>query len=242
MEDLYERLRRLPDCRKQRGIRHPFATVLTISLGAILSGARSYTAIAEWSEKLTQRQLERLRARRHPETRRYEAPSEPTIRRVLQRADAETVDRTLGEWLLSKADVEDGIAVDGKTLKGARRCDGTQVHLLSAFLHQQGITVAQREVDEKTNEIPELKNLLSPLEVKGHVITADSLHTQRETARWVVEEKGADYVFIVKDNQKTLHEDLRALQEEDFSPSVQHRRKRPRPIGNSEHPDLDATQ
>ena len=54
-------------------------------------------AIAEWSEKLTQGQLERLRARCHPETRRYEAPSEPTIRRVLQRADA--VDWVLGEWL-----------------------------------------------------------------------------------------------------------------------------------------------
>jgi predicted transposase YbfD/YdcC len=240
MEDLYERLRCLPDCRKRRGIRHYFATVLTISMGAILSGARSYVSIAEWAGKLTQNQLKRLRARRDPETRQYEAPSEPTIRRVLQRADAETVDRTLGEWFLSKTDGEEGIAVDGKTLKGGRRCDGTQVHLLSAFLHQQGITVAQREVNEKTNEIPGLKNLLSPLAVKGHVITADSLHTQRETARWVVEEKGADYVFIVKDNQKTLHEDLRALQAEDFSPSVQDRRQRSRAFGDSEHPDLDA--
>jgi len=134
------------------------------------------------------------------------------------------------------------MAVDGKTLRGARRSNGTQVHLLSAFLHQQGITVAQREVDEKTNEIPELKNLLSPLDVKGQVITADSLHTQRETARWVVEEKGADYVFIVKDNQKSLHEDLRALEEEDFSPSVPDRRQRPRAFGNSDHPDLDGPQ
>ena len=242
MEDLYDRLRRLPDCRKPRGVRHHFSTVLTISMGAILGGARSYTAIAEWAGRLTQNQLKRLRARRHPETRRYEAPSEPTIRRVLQRADAEQVDQTLGEWFLSIRKGEDSVAVDGKTLKGARRSNGTQVHLLSAFLHQQGITVAQREIDEKTNEIPELKNLLSPLDVKGQVITADSLHTQRETARFLVEEKGADYVFTVKDNQKSLHEDLRALQEEDFSPSVQHRRKRPRTIGNSEHPDLDATQ
>ena len=129
---------------------------------------------------------------------------------------------------LSTTDREDGIAIDGKTLKGARRSNGTQVHLLSAFLHQQGITVAQREVDEKSNEIPELKHLLSPLDVKGHVITADSLHTQRETARWIVEDKGADYVFIVKENQKTLRGDLQALQEEDFSPSVQDRGEGPR--------------
>lgn len=238
MTDLYERLRRLPDCRKRRGIRHYFATVLTISLGAILSGARSYTAIAEWSEKLTQRQLERLRARRHPETRRYEAPSEPTIRRVLQKADADGVDRVLGEWLVFITNPEDAIAIDGKTLRGARRPDGTQVHLLSAFLHQQGVTIAQREVGEKTNEIPELKNLLAPLDVRGRVITGDPMHTQRETARYIVEEKGADYVFTVKENQKTLRQDIEALQEEDFSPSVQDRGERSRTFGNSEYSGL----
>lgn len=238
MEDLYERLRRMPDCRKRRGIRHYFATVLTISLGAILSGARGYTAIAEWSEKLTQRQLERLRARRDPKTRQYETPSEPTIRRVLQKADAEVVDRTLGEWLLSTTNEKGGIAVDGKTLKGARRPDGSQVHLLSAFLHQQGVTVAQREVGEKTNEIPEMIPLLAPLDLKDRVVTADSLHTQRETARFIVQEKGADYVFIAKENQKTLRQDIEALQEEDFSPSVQDRRKRSRTVRNSGNSDL----
>jgi hypothetical protein len=238
MEDLYGRLRRLPDCRQPRGIRHNFATVLTISLGAIISGARSYTAIAEWSGKLTQKQLERLRARRDPETRRYRAPSEPTIRRVLQRADADAVDRVLGEWLLGFTDRKDAIAIDGKTLRGARRLDGTQVHLLSAFLHQQGVTVAQREVAEKTNEIPELIRLLEPLDVRGRVITADPLHTQRETARYIVEEKGADYVFTVKENQKTLYQDIEALQEEDFSPSVQDRRKGSWTFGNSEHSGL----
>ncbi len=220
MEGLYERLRRLPDCRKRRGIRHPFATVLTISMGAILSGARSYIAIEEWASKLTQNHLKRLRARRDPETRRYEAPSEPTIRRVLQKADAEAVDRTLGQWLLSTTDGKGGVAVDGKTLKGARRPDGSQVHLLSAFLHQQGVTVAQREVGEKTNEIPEMIPLLAPLDLRDRVVTADSLHTQRETARYIVQEKGADYIFLVKENQKTLHEDIKILPEEDFSPSV----------------------
>jgi predicted transposase YbfD/YdcC len=233
MEDLYERLRRLPECRKRRGLRHHFATVLTISMGAILSGARSYVAIAEWAGKLTQNHLKRLRARRDPETGQYEAPSEPTIRRVLQRADAEAVDRSLGEWLLSTTDEKGGIAVDGKTLKGARRPDGSQVHLLSAFLHQQGVTVAQREVGEKTNEIPEMIPLLAPLDLKDRVVTADSLHTQRETARFIVEEKGADYIFIVKENQKTLHEDIKTLPEEDFSPSVQDGGQRTRTSGNS---------
>jgi predicted transposase YbfD/YdcC len=98
--------------------------------------------------------------------------------------------------------------------------------------------VAQREVGEKTNEIPELIPLLAPLEVEGRVITADSLHTQRETARYIVEEKGADYVFIAKENQKTLRQDIEALQEEDFSPSVQDRRERSRTFRNSKHSAL----
>ena len=98
--------------------------------------------------------------------------------------------------------------------------------------------MAQREVDEKTNEIPELINLLAPLDVKGRVdhrrlhaySTGDSsLHRGR---------KGADYVFIAKENQKTLHQDIEALQEEDFSPSVQDRRERSRTFGNSEHSGL----
>jgi predicted transposase YbfD/YdcC len=97
------------------------------------------------------------------------------------------------------------------------------VHLLSAFLHQQRIIVAQREVGAKTNEIPELPRLLQPLDVAGRVITADAMHTQRETARFIVEEKEADYVFTVKDNQKTVREDIATLDESAFSPCVSDR-------------------
>jgi len=77
--------------------------------------------------------------------------------------------------------------------------------------------------------------LLAPLDVKGRVVTADSMHTQRETARYIVEDKGVDYVFIAKENQKTLRQDIEALQEEDFSPSVQDRRERSRTFRNSEY-------
>jgi len=218
LEDLQRRLRSLPDCRKARGIRHRFASVLAISIGAILGGARGYAAIAEWASRLTQKQLKRLWACFNRRTKRYEPPSEPTIRRVLQKANAGLVDKTFGEWFMSINGPNGNIAVDGKTLKGAHRSDGSQVHLLSAFLHQQGTTVAQLEVGAKTNEIPEIKPLLDPLDLRGRVVTADSLHTQRETARYLVEDKGADYVFIVKDNQKTLREDIEVLDQDDFSP------------------------
>ena len=220
MESLQELLRTLPDCRRPRGVRHPYRTVLTIALAAVLCGARSFAAMGEFAAALTQSQLGRLRARINPRTGRYDPPTESTIRRVLQSADAAALDRVLGQWLFQQADPADAVAVDGKTVRGARRPDGSQVHLLSAFLHQQGGTVAQREVGEKTNEIPELPRLLGPLDLAGRVVTADALHTQTATARFIVEDKKADYLLIVKDNQPTLRDDIAALEPDDFSPGA----------------------
>jgi hypothetical protein len=220
MESLQELLRTLPDCRLPRGVRHPYRTVLAIALAGVLCGGRSYAALGEFAASLTQPQLGRLRARINPKTRRFDSPTESTLRRVLQSSNAEALDHVLGQWLFNQTDASDAVAVDGKTLRGARRPDGSQPHLLSAFLHQQGVTVAQREVGEKTNEIPELPRLLRPLDIAGRVVTADAMHTQKETARFIVEDKKADYLLIAKDNQKTLRDDITALEEDDFSPGA----------------------
>ncbi len=220
LESLLNVLRTLPDCRKARGMRHRYRTVITIALGAVLCGAKSFAALGEFAAALTQSQLKRLGVRFNRRSDRYEAPSESTLRRVLQGTDAEALDRALGTWLALQAGGGDALAVDGKTLRGARRPDGSQVHLLSAFLHQQGATIAQIEVGAKTNEIPEIKRLLGPLNIEGVTVTADAMHTQRKTARFIVEEKKADYLFTVKDNQPTLRDDIAALDEGDFSPGA----------------------
>jgi predicted transposase YbfD/YdcC len=90
--------------------------------------------------------------------------------------------------------------------------------LLSAILHQDALVVGQIAVEEKTNEIPKLPELLKPLPLKDAVVTADALHTQRETARFIVEEKQADYLFIVKDNQPDLRQDISDLNLTAFPP------------------------
>lgn len=220
LEALHQQIGQLPDCRKRRGIRHRYRTVLTLSLAAVVCGARSFAALGECAATLTQAQLKHLGARFDKKTKRHQPPSESTLRRVLQACDAEALDRFLGQWLLAHSEPCDPLAVDGKTLRGARRQDGSKVHLLSAFLHQQGVTVAQIEVGEKTNEIPEIKRLLNPLSIEGRVVTADAMHTQQETARYLVEEKKARYLLTVKDNQKTLCEDIAALRSNDFSPGA----------------------
>ena len=136
---------------------------------------------------------------------------------MFQSADIESVEDCFGQWILGVTD-DHAIAVDGKTLKGAKRDNGTKVHLLSAFLHNQAVTVNQLEIDEKTNEIPMIQPLLNDLHIKGKVVTADALHTQVKTARYIVEDKEADYLFIVKDNQKRLRDDISVLRAKDFSP------------------------
>jgi hypothetical protein len=71
--------------------------------------------------------------------------------------------------------------------------------------------LAQEEVDEKTNEIKHVKPLLKDINIEGAIVTADALHTQKETAKFLVEEKKAHYLLTVKDNQPTLLEDIKYL-------------------------------
>lgn len=82
------------------------------------------------------------------------------------------------------------------------------------------MVLAQRQVKSKTNEIPTARELLEPLDLKGCVSTLDAIHTQKETARYLVEEKKADYLFTVKDNQRTLKQDIQDLHQVDFPPSA----------------------
>ena len=210
LKDLIEILKSIPDPRKKRGTRHRIISIMAIAICAVLCGARSYTAIAEWAQHRTQNQLRRLWSRYDDKKICYIPPSEPTIRRVLQSIDAETVDQAIYGWLNTLFSGS-AVAFDGKVLKGARDHDGKQVHLLSAIIQQQGITIAQKQIESKTNEIPTARPLLEPLDLKSQVVTGDALHTQKNLARFLVQDKQADYLFTVKDNQPTLKDDIKAL-------------------------------
>ena len=212
---LIDLLKSLADPRKPRGVRHPVVSIVAMATCACLSGARSFEAIAQWAAGLSKDALKRLGCKRK------NPPSEPTFRRTLQRLDAVTLDNKIGGWLAQQNILAGkGIAVDGKTLRGAHDGQRQAPHLLSAVLHQQGIVLAQQKVADKTNEIPSIKPLLKGLNIEGAVVTADAMHTQTETARYLVEDKKADYVFTVKDNQPTLKQDIQELGLKAFPPSA----------------------
>ena len=223
LDSLFEVLGQVADPRQRRGIRHQKKSLLAISVAAVVSGSRSFEAMAQWVRQCTQAELQRLRCRRNPQSKRLEAPSEPTLRRFLQSIDAEAVDAAISPWLVRLSLREtDAVALDGKALRGARRTDQSPVHLLSLVVQSSGITIAQREVGSKTNEIPIAPLLLDPLPLKGKCVTADALHTHQKLARYIVEEKEAHYCFTVKDNQPGLKRDIDTLFDEkrDFPPSV----------------------
>jgi len=103
-----------------------------------------------------------------------------------------------------------GVAVDGKTARGARTEDGKAPHLLAALTHR-GVVLAQRQIAEKSNEITAFIPLLQPLDLTGFVITSDAMQTQRANARFLREDKDAHFLFPVLDNQPTLFDRLDTL-------------------------------
>jgi predicted transposase YbfD/YdcC len=102
------------------------------------------------------------------------------------------------------------VAVDGKTSRGARRADGTRVHLLGAAEHG-GRLLDHLEVGVKHNETSHFTELLGSLDLDGAVVTSDALHTVRANLDWLVTDKKAHYIAIVKRNQPLLHAQVRAL-------------------------------
>ncbi len=219
VERLIEEIKRVTDPRKARGIRHPLHTVLGIAVCAVMFGARSYRGIGDWAAGLSKENIRRFGSKRG------KAPSEPTIRRVLQLIDVEEFDRKIGMWLQRlQSPVGKAIAMDGKTLRGSGDGQDSPKHLLSAVVHKEGIVIAQKDVSEKTNEMTRVKPLFKGLDIERSVVTGDALFTQREIGRYIVEEKRADYLFTVKGNQRELLEDIRAL-ELKKNASVQHDRE-----------------
>jgi DDE_Tnp_1-associated/Transposase DDE domain len=182
---------------------------LVLAAAAVLAGARSITAIAEWATDAPQPVRAALGTRRDPRTGRWvwAVPTETTIRRTLGRVDPEALAAAIGAWLADRDQPDQrrrAVAVDGKTLRGARRAaDGRQAHLLAAMDHTTRVVLAQRHVDGAPGEVPAFQPLLADLDLAGAVVTADALHTHPDAAEFLVTGKQAHYLFCVKANQPT---------------------------------------
>jgi len=199
-------LAQLSDPRRPRGVRHPLVVVLAIAVIATLAGARNYRELGDQAADLPQDLLWLLGARYCPQRRRYLAPSGSTLYRVLTGIDAQELDRHVGAWLRQHAQAgptEWVLALDGKVLRGAWNDDG-ELTLFSAMLHQSGTVIGQVRVPAHTTETTQVAPLLEAMDLAGALITADAAHTNMATARYLVEDKKADYLVPIKGNQPHL--------------------------------------
>jgi predicted transposase YbfD/YdcC len=235
----WQRLEELPDPRSPRGRVYPLACLVAIAVCAFTAaGNDRITAAGQWVKRASQADLARLRAPWDPMAGRYRAPDEKTIRILLDRLDPRALARALlgprprgrrrpggpssasvrryrarraaqQSKMLARGRLR-AIAVDGKTSRGARRADGTRVHLLGAVQHG-GHLLDHLEVGIKHNETSHFTELLEPLDLAGAVITTDALHTVRANLDWLVTDKKAHYIAVVKQNQPLLHAQVRVL-------------------------------
>ena len=204
--EIVDALATIPDPRKRRGVRHPLLEILVVAATAVLSGARSFSAIGDWAADAGVEVLAALDSSAG-------VPSESTIRRTLERVDGDTFDKIVNSWMGLQFRSIDGrriVAVDGKTLRGSVDDAGDRPHLLAAMDHESGAVIGQVAVGAKTNEIPKLIDLLDPIDITDMVVTVDALHTQRATADYIVD-RGGHFVMCVKRNQPTLYDQLKSL-------------------------------
>jgi DDE_Tnp_1-associated len=136
----------VPDPRARRGVRHQLAVILSLALCAVLAGARSFTAIAEWAADADQATRDALGVT-------GVVPCESTFRQTLQNLDADALDDAAGAWAQQRTAPAAGtrrmIAVDGKTLRGSGVAGGPGRHLLSALDHAHGVVLGQVDVEAK---------------------------------------------------------------------------------------------
>ena len=213
-QSLLQALAPLKDPRRHHGWRHRrVQSIVAIAIAAMIAGNNCLIDIGEFSQSLNQNQLRSLRASRDRKTGKLIAPSETTIRRVLQRLEPTLLDQLLNDWLRShlKSAGIATLAVDGKCARTAAKINGQGLMLFGALDTQTQLFCRQIQIPARTNEIPTLKDLLRDLDLRGTLVSADALNTQTATAKHLVEEKQADYLLVVKANQPKLFDKLAEL-------------------------------
>ena len=196
-------LSQVSDFRKGQGKRHRLSALLALACAAVLCGARSLTAISQWGREHEPHLLVQLGFNHFP------GPCVATFHRVFRHLDVAALEQVLTAWLRAQLPVEQGLAFDGKTLRGSRTESGDVVQVLAAFAHAAGVALGQHRISQG-DEVQAALELIQSLDVHGWVVTADAGLTHKPIAQAVIDQ-GGDYTLIVKQNQPTLYDDIGLL-------------------------------
>jgi hypothetical protein len=195
----------IPDPRHRRGIRHPLSAILGLAVVAMLTGCKSYQAIAQFGRDKGFALAQVLGFRRG------KTPTKSTYSILFRRLDAVAFEAAVARWIASRLSDQEMavIALDGKTLRGSRDGVLPGQHLVAAYAVAAAAVLAQVRVDAKTNEHKAALQLLGIVPVGGRIVTGDAIFCQRDLCQEIIED-GGDYVFTVKDNQPSLAIDIQA--------------------------------
>jgi len=184
-ESLLEALGRVPDPRGRQGRRYPAASMLALAVCAMACGARSLYAICQWGKEHQQLACEALGIKR------MRTPDGATLHRLVVRLDTQAFEAVLGGWLAQRGLKRgQGIAVDGKTLRGIHGEELPGVHLIAAYAHHNAVVLAQRSAPGRGQELEAVRAVLESLDLKGQIVTGDALLAQRDICR-TIKKKGA---------------------------------------------------
>jgi len=198
----FEIFRILQDTRKDGHTLHHFGEIIFMAFTCIVCGIKSYELMEEFCtlrEKWFRKWLVLPNG----------IPSYNTFSRVIEGLDPVLFSQCIISHLkLAGVELEEEqVAIDGKALRGSRTKDQRHIHAVSAWACEKGLTLAQSFVDEKSNEITAIPELLRMLNLEGAVVSLDAMGTQREIAT-DIDEAGGDYVLAAKGNQGDLHKEL----------------------------------
>lgn len=204
---LMEHFADLPDPRSERNQDHPFMSILIIALCGTICGADNWVEIEAYGNA-KRAWLETIVPLPHG------IPSHDTFGRVFRLIDPEAFQARFLQWVQAVSQVTGGelVAVDGKQLRGSKDIPAGKegVYMVSAWASQNCLVLGQRKVDDQSNEITAIPELLDLLALSGCIVTIDAMGCQTEIAQKIIARE-ADYVLAVKRNQGTLYADLAEL-------------------------------
>jgi predicted transposase YbfD/YdcC len=189
---------------RRHNTRHLLHDILVIALCAIISGADSWTQVAEYGRSKSEWFKSFLPLPNG-------IPSHDTFGRLFAMLDPKGFESFFKRWVqdLSESLQNKTVSIDGKTLRGSHdKTNGkSAIHMVSAWLSGVGMVLGQRKTDAKSNEITAIPELIKTLDLKGAIITIDAMGCQKEIAHTIIERE-ADYVLHLKENQKNLHDNV----------------------------------
>lgn len=191
----------LDDPRQRGKVLYPLAEIMLLVLCATVSGAEDFVEVRFWGR-------EKLAFLRSLLPFKRGIPSHDTLNDVMNALDPELFSACFTAWVESlREDEPDIVALDGKTSRRARRGDAHPLHVVSAWAARQRLVLGQQAVGTKSNEIIAIPLLLERLHLTGALVTIDAMGCQTTIAQTVID-RGADYLLALKDNQRSLADEV----------------------------------